>query len=71
MVPMILASKTLKKYIEIHSSNEIIANRWDTTRQTVHNIMHDKQNISSELIAIILNDTGMKFESAFEVTENE
>ena len=66
---MIQASKFLKEYIGQHGSNEIIAKRWNTTRQTVHNIENDKHNISSELIATILKDTGFDFEKAFEVKE--
>ena len=53
----------------MHNSNQILADRWEVSRQTVHNIMNDKHNISSELIARILTDTGMEFEKAFEVTQ--
>ena len=66
---MIIAGKSLKNYIEMHNSNQILADRWEVSRQTVHNIMNDKHNISSELIARILTDTGMEFEKAFEVTQ--
>ena len=66
---MIQASTELKKYIGLHSSNEVIANRWEVSRQTVFNILNDKHSISSELIAKILTDTGMEFEKAFEVKE--
>ena len=66
---MIQASNNLKSYIQLHENNEVIAKRWDVSRQTVFNILNNKHNISSELIAKILMDTGMEFEKAFEVGE--
>jgi len=66
---MIQASKFLKDYVEQHGSNEILAKRWNTTRQTVFNIMNDKHNISSDMIEMILKDTGFEFAKAFEVKE--
>lgn len=66
---MIQASKFLKNYIELHTSNEVIADRWGVSRQTIFNVMNDKHNISSDLIAVILKDTGFEFEKAFEVKE--
>lgn len=66
---MIQASKFLKDYVDQHGSNEVIAKRWDVSRQTIFNILNDKHNISSDLIATILTDTGFDFEKAFEVKE--
>ena len=66
---LIQASRFLKEYIAQHDSNEVLATRWKTTRQTVHNIVNDKYNISSELIEAIIKDTGFDFEKAFEVGE--
>lgn len=66
---MIRASKVLKSYIQMHEGKEVIAQRWNVSRQTVHNILKDKHNVSSDLIAQILRDTGMEFEKAFEVID--
>lgn len=68
---LITASKYLKNYIEMHTSNEIIATRWNVSRQTVHNILNEKYNISSELLETILKDTGFDFEKAFEVKNED
>ena len=66
---MIQASKFLKEYIQMHGSNEVIATRWDVSRQTVHNILKDEQGIGTELMTVIMKDTGFEFEKAFEVKE--
>lgn len=66
---MIQATKFLKDYIQMHNSNEKIAERWGVSRQTIFNILNEKHNISSELLAAIIKDTGFEFEKAFEVKE--
>lgn len=66
---MIQASKFLKEYIQMHGSNEVIAERWNVSRQTVHNILKDEQGIGTELLTTIMKDTGFEFEKAFEVKE--
>ena len=53
----------------MHGSNEVIASRWDVTRQTIHNILKDEQGIGTELMTVIMKDTGFEFEKAFEVKE--
>ena len=66
---MIRASSFLKNYIRMHGSNEVIAARWDVSRQTVHNVLNDRQGFGSLLLSRILKDTGFKFDQAFVVKE--
>lgn len=66
---MIQASKTLKDFIEAQNSIEDFAGKLKVTRQTIYNIIKG-ENISSDMVAKILNETGMDFEKAFSI-ENE
>lgn len=63
---MIKAKDVVKDYIKAQPTLEGFAKKIGTTRQTLHNIMND-ENISSEVIAKILDETGFEFEKAFEV----
>ncbi len=65
---MIQASKVMKDYIKAQKSVEAFAEEMNVTRQTIYNII-DGDNVSSVMVAKLLNKTGMDFEKAFEVEE--
>ena len=65
---MITASKLLKEFIKSQNSIEELAGKLDVTRQTVYAIISGEK-VSSDMVAKILNLTGMDFEKAFEVEE--
>lgn len=67
---MIQASKVMKNYIEAQKSIESFAEEMDVTRQTIYNIL-DGDNVSSIMVAKLLNKTGMEFEKAFDVETSE
>jgi len=64
MVRMITASKTLKKHISLQRRKEVLAKKWNISRQALHQIQLG-HGISTETIARILDDTGYEFETAF------
>lgn len=67
---MILASKNIKKYLEIAGlTSREFAKKIDFDEQTVSQVLNQKENPSSEFIAQVLRVTGMDFEKAFEVKE--
>ncbi len=66
---MIKAKDVVKDFIKAQPTLESFAKKIGTTRQTLHNILND-ENVSSEIIAKILNETGMDFEKAFMVKED-
>lgn len=63
---MIQASNTLKEFIKAQNSIEEFAEKLNVTRQTIYNIVGGDK-VSSDMVAKILNATGMDFEKAFEV----
>ena len=65
---MIKAKDSVKDFIKAQPTLEGFAKRIGTTRQTLHNILND-ENVSSEVIAKILDETGFVFERAFEIDE--
>lgn len=65
---MIHASKKLVEFINSQNSIEDFADKLGVTRQTVYNILNQEM-ISSEIIAKIINETGMDFEKAFDINE--
>ena len=67
---MIKASKALVDFIEAQGSIPELAERLDVTRQTVYNIKNGV-DVSSDMVAKILNLTGFDFEKAFEVEESK
>ena len=66
---MIFLSKILREYITAQESMEDFCQRTEISRQTIYNIMKDNANVSSEVVAKLLKETGMDFEKAFEVKE--
>ena len=64
---MIKASETLVKYIEGQESITDLAANLKTTRQTIYTIKNGG-DVSADMVAKILNETGFDFEKAF-VTE--
>ena len=67
---MITASKYLIEFLENQSSIVEYANRIDVAPTTLYNVLKGK-DVSSDVVAKILNGTGLKFDSAFEVAEDE
>ena len=65
---MITASKTLIEFLENQSNIVDYAEKIDVAPGTIYNILKGK-DVSSDVVAKILNHTGLKFESAFEVKE--
>ena len=65
---MIQASKVLKEFIRSQKSIEDFASDLEVTRQTIYNILGGEK-VSSDMVAKLLNKTGMEFEKAFEVEE--
>lgn len=67
---MIRASLILKEFIRSQKSIESFADDMDVTRQTIYNILGGDK-VSSDMVAKILNKTGMEFEKAFEIGSEE
>lgn len=65
---MIVAKKILKDFIKAQPTIEGFADKLDVTRQTIYTILND-DNVSSDMIAKLLSQTGFDFEKAFEVKE--
>ena len=65
---MIKAKDVVKDYIKAQPTLEGFAKKIGSTRQTLHNILND-ENVSSDVIAKIINETGFEFEKAFDVKE--
>lgn len=65
---MIVASKAIKDFIRNQPSITKFADDMDVSRETIYNILND-ENISSDMVAALLNKTGFQFEKAFEVKE--
>ena len=65
---MIKASKNLVMFIEAQESIEALAKDLEVTRQTIYNVKNGS-DVSSDMVAKILNYTGFDFEKAFEVKE--
>ena len=66
---MIRASKITKEFIRNQNSIEDFADKLGVTKMTVYTIL-DNGNVSSAMIAKLLNETGFDFEKAFEVKED-
>ena len=66
---MIQASKFLKEYIKSQKSIEEFAGDLEVTRQTIYNVLSG-ENVSSDMVAKLLNKSGFEFEKAFEVQED-
>ena len=68
---MILASKNLREYLKIAGmtarefSNKI---EFDETKMSL--ILNQKEEPSKDFIEKVLNETGMKFESAFDIEDD-
>ena len=65
---MISASKAIKDFIKNQPSITAFAEELKVSRETVYNILNG-ENVSSEMIAVLLNKTGFDFEKAFEVED--
>lgn len=65
---MIRASKAIKDFIRNQPSITGFAEEMEVSRETIYNILNG-ENISSEMVAALLNKTGFQFEKAFEVEE--
>ena len=65
---MIKASDILIKYLEGQESIESLAKNLDVTRQTVYAIKNGG-DVSADMVAKLLKETGFDFEKAFEVKE--
>ena len=65
---MITASKLLLQFIENQGNITEFAKRLTVAPGTVYNIIKG-EDISSDVVAKIINRTGLKFDSAFEVKE--
>lgn len=67
---MIKANKNLKEYLELSGlSNKEFAERIGFDEQTTSQVVNRKEEPSKNFIEQVLKETGMKFESAFEVME--
>lgn len=67
---MILASKNLRKYLEIAQiSNTEFADTIGFDAATVSQVLNQKEEPSKKFIEQVILKTDMKFDSAFEVTE--
>jgi len=69
---MIMASKNLREYLKIAgmTAREFSSKiEFDETKMSL--ILNQKEEPSKDFIEKVLTETGMKFESAFEVVENE
>jgi len=67
---MILASKNLKKYLEIAQiSNTEFAETIGFDTATVSQVLSGKEEPSKKFIEQVILKTDMKFDSAFEVSE--
>ena len=65
---MIFAKESIVSYIKSQPSIPGLADRIGVTSATLYNIIN-KENISSELIAKLIKETGFAFEKAFEMKE--
>lgn len=65
---MIIASKNLKKYIELQSDKSDFAEKLGISRQMLYNI-DNGTNVSDKLRDKIMEVTGFDFETAFEMTD--
>lgn len=63
---MIIAKESIKTFIKSQPSITGFADKLDVSRETVYNILND-ENISSDMIAVLLKETGFEFEKAFEI----
>lgn len=63
---MIFATEVVKEFIKAQDNKELLAERWDISPRTLHNILSG-ESVGSETIAYILTDTGFSFEKAFEL----
>ena len=67
---MILASKNIKKYLELSQiTNSEFAKRIGFDEATVSLVLNQKEEPSKNFIEKVLLNTDMKFDSAFEVSE--
>lgn len=57
----------LLEYIDSQRDLNDLAKRWNVSVQTIYNFKNENYKPSAELIASILNDTGLEFEKAFEI----
>ena len=65
---MIIAKKSVKDFIKNQPSITGFADKLKVSRETIYNILNE-ENISSDMISVLLNETGFEFEKAFEVKE--
>ena len=68
---MIKPSEHLIAHIKAQLSKKALAKKWGITERTVYNIQKGDYDISSNLVAVILGDTGLDFEKAFVLEENK
>jgi plasmid maintenance system antidote protein VapI len=65
---MIVAKKAIKDFIKNQPSIVGFADELKVSRETVYNILNE-ENVSSEMIGVLLSKTGFEFEKAFEIKE--
>lgn len=65
---MIIAKEPIKNFIEAQQSVEILAEKLDVAHSTLYGVAKGN-NVSSEIVAKLLKETGFDFEKGFEVKE--
>lgn len=66
---MVKASKLLLAFIEAQGDKDELAERLGIARRTLYSIERGEDIGHADIVAKILNVTGMEFEKAFEVEE--
>ena len=65
---MIIARESIKNFITSQTSVEELAERLEVAHSTLYSVAKGN-NVSGELVAKLLTETGFDFEKAFEVKE--
>ena len=65
---MIVAKDSIKEFINSQKSVEALAEKLNVVHSTLYSVSKGN-NVSSEIVAKLLTETGFDFEKAFEVKE--